>query len=242
MKNITVVVIAHNEQENIGKCLKSILRQTMHANRVIVIIHNSVDGTEKIVREFAKLHSVIEPVVFMGNKGVPYARMEALKYLTPKDEIVLCIDGDSYARSNWVEVMTHTLESRDNILVGSLVKFTGMFYCKFLSIFHWICSSAKNDSAVQWIWGPSFGFQIDKIRHIELFLEKSIILQKSLSLNNSMEDYIRAWYFHKWGNIQVTRETCVYSLPKEKTMKELQQRTKRNLQDKKKLDEYFYTK
>ena len=49
---ISVVVIAHNEEKHISRCIESILSQTEKPNEVIVVIHNSNAKTLEIANNY----------------------------------------------------------------------------------------------------------------------------------------------------------------------------------------------
>jgi glycosyltransferase involved in cell wall biosynthesis len=237
LKNqITVIVIAHNEQDNIEKCLWSLINQSMQANRIVVLVHNSTDSTLQIANEWAKFYSCIKviPANTQGI-GIPYARLAAFEHIKCTDGSILCINGDSTAKPNWIEVMSQTLNSSGNVLVGQLSKFKGLLICRLFNIIHWWYSHASNKKAVQWLWGCGFAFKAEHVTFVEDFLRLSISLQGKLNLTNSAEDYIRAYYMNWIGHIQLTRETCIWVKLKEKSWKELYQRTRQNVEDMKKI-------
>ena len=115
---ISVLIIAHNEEKYIGKCIKSILSQTKHPDEIVLLAHNCTDKTVEIAKGFP-----ITIVPFNGATGIINARLEGLNNVS--GDIILCIDGDSFAKNNWIEIMTATLENNKNVLVGSWVKFKG---------------------------------------------------------------------------------------------------------------------
>jgi len=173
---------------------------------------------------------------------VPYARLEALKHVSDSSNIILCLDGDSIPASNWVEVMSNILRKGNTSLVGSLVLFKGPVISSFMNMLHRVRSSRRGIDAVQWIWGPSFGFPREYLSQINRYLELSITMQSKLKLVSSLEDYIRAHYLfanNSAVSVELTNKTYVYTYVKEKTSIELIQRTRTNLSDKEKVDTYF---
>ena len=58
---VSVIVAAHNEEENIGLCLNSLLRQTYphDSYEIIVIDDRSSDGTWEIVQKFQERHLIL---------------------------------------------------------------------------------------------------------------------------------------------------------------------------------------
>ena len=110
---ISVAIIAHNEEEYIEKCITSVLHQTRPADEVVLVAHNCTDQTVEIAKKYP-----ITVIPYDGPKGIIYARLESLKYL--HGDIVLCIDGDSYARKNWIEVLSKTLAD-GRVFAGSWI-------------------------------------------------------------------------------------------------------------------------
>ncbi|MFA6386604.1 MAG: glycosyltransferase family A protein [Candidatus Paceibacterota bacterium] len=206
----SVVIISHNEEKYIAKCILSILNQTDKPDEVILVVHNSTDETYKIAKEF--------PIIIVplnGEPGPVYARMEAIK--NASGEIILCIDGDSVAESNWVEVMSKTLERNDNILIGSYIKIKGTIFDAISNIFNKYFCITKNSKATRWLWGASFAF-FSKDKDLVLnILEKSINPSKELNLpaGRIAEDYWLALFMNKKGNLEITNKTYVTAYSKE---------------------------
>ena len=71
--NFTIVIAARNEANNIGACLKSLLSQSKLPHAIIVADDHSTDGTEEIVKEFARSNLLIQyvnPVKMQLAKGL----------------------------------------------------------------------------------------------------------------------------------------------------------------------------
>src|SRR3989339_2018714 len=125
----SVVIIAHNEEKCIAKCIESILNQTQKPDEIILIIHNGTDKTFEMAQPYP-----ITTIKLDGLAGPVYARIEGIQ--NASKEIILCIDGDSVAEKNWVEVMGKTLQSNNNILVGSYIKFEGTIFDNLSNIWN----------------------------------------------------------------------------------------------------------
>lgn len=85
----SVVVIAHNEEEWIERCLSSLMKQTKTPDEIILLAHNCTDKTEEITRNYN-----VKIISYNGPKGIIYARLESLRHVT--GDIILCTDGDSF--------------------------------------------------------------------------------------------------------------------------------------------------
>jgi glycosyltransferase involved in cell wall biosynthesis len=206
----SVLVIAHNEEKYISECILSILNQNQKPNEVVVIVHNSTDKTLEIAQKYP-----IKVISFNGEIGPVYARLEGIKNVA--GDIVLCIDGDSVAKNNWVEIMTETLKKNNNVLVGSLVKINGTIFATLGNVWNKYFCVSKNKRATRWLWGASFAFWGKDKDFVLKSLEKSIDISKSLGFTKFRiaEDYILALFMIKIGNIEVTNKTFVVSYSKE---------------------------
>lgn len=208
----SILIIAHNEEKYIKECIESLLNQTQKPDEIILIVHNSTDKTLEIAKTFP-----IKVIPFEGEIGPIYARIEGLHHVT--GDIILCIDGDSIAKSNWMEVMTKTLQN-NNALVGSYIKFDGTVFDNLSNIWNKYFCVIKNKKAITCIWGASFAFwNKDKIFVLETY-KKIIAIAKELNLPEGRiaEDYWLALCMNKQGNLEITNKTWVTAKVKENSI------------------------
>ncbi|MFA6274298.1 MAG: glycosyltransferase family 2 protein [Candidatus Paceibacterota bacterium] len=228
----SVLIIAHNEEKHIANCIKSILDQTKKPDEIILLLHNSTDKTLEIAKKFP-----ITIVPFTGKYGPVYARIEGINHVS--GNIVFCLDGDSFAKKNWIEVMTNTLKRNGNVLVGSWIKFEGTISGNLFNIVsRYLCVSKKEEVAF-WIWGGSFAFFGKNKDLVKKTWENSIVFSKKLNLSRNPDDYWLALYMSKYGNLKVTNKTWVKPYTKETSMKELLLRRKENKKNHYKIKNYF---
>ena len=206
----SVLIIAHNEEKYIGRCIDSVLTQSEKPDEVILILHNSTDNTDVIARKYP-----IKVISFKGEVGPVYARLEGLKYVN--GDIVLCIDGDAYAENNWVEVMSRTLQS-GNILVGSYIKMIGSLFIKISNIWNKYFREFNGIRNERWIWGASMAFWGKDKEKIEKYFIEIIDIVKELDLSRTPEDFYLAYMMNKEGNIEVVDKTFVTAYEKEKNI------------------------
>jgi len=230
----SVVIISHNEEKYIKDCILSILNQTRKPDEIILVVHNSTDETYKIAKNYP-----INVIPLESKVGPVYARIEGIK--NAQGEIILCIDGDSMAEKNWIEIMTETLQSNNNILVGSYIKINGTIFESLSNIFNKYLCVSKNTKALRWLWGASFAFYSkDKNFVLDVF-EKSMNLAKELNLSTGRiaEDYILALFMNKKSNIEITNKTHVTAHSKEMSLKEVISRNTENHKNGGKIKEFF---
>ena len=105
---VSVIVPCHNVARFLRKCLKSIVRQTLHNIEILPVNDGSTDGTLAIMEEFAARDSRVRIVNMPENRGVQWARHEGIK--AAKGEWIMFVDGDDYIDRNFVEAMFHAAE------------------------------------------------------------------------------------------------------------------------------------
>ncbi|HPS21311.1 MAG TPA: glycosyltransferase family 2 protein [Candidatus Paceibacterota bacterium] len=233
MHKKSVLIIAHNEEKYISKCVESVLSQTQKADEIVLLIHNSSDDTLNLAKKYQDIIKIIE---YKGPEGIVYARVEGLKNVT--GDIVLCIDGDSYAKKNWIEVMTKLLE-QNNILVASWVKIKGANFNFFHNLLNKYLCVWNFRRKARWVWGPSFAFWgRDKNKVSEIFI-KSIELSKHLNLTRNPEDLWLALFLEQDGKIEITNKTFVVANQKEKGSREAFSRNLENVRNGKIIERYW---
>lgn len=230
---ISVLVIAHNEEKHIAMCLRSILDQTKKPDEIILIAHNSTDKTLEIAKDYP-----VKVIPFSGPSGIIHARVEGLRLVS--GDIILCIDGDSFAEKNWIEEMVKTL-SRGNILVGSWIKLKGNLLGQISNFSNRLrCTHSKNPS--RWLWGSSFAFWGKDKEYIKEFLEKSKILSRDLGLSRNPDDLWLALFMKELGLIEITNKTYVTQNAKEQTLMSGIKRNFENIRNGNEIEKYFKTR
>lgn len=229
MKN-TVLIIAHNEENNIEKCIKSILTQSVVPDRIVLIAHNCTDNTFNKAKDFP-----IE--VYASNVGdAPiYARLEGLKHLSSEDENIFCIDGDATADKNWIKELKKILEK--NILVGSFVYFKGNIFEYLSNISNYFFCEKGNPN--RWIWGASFAFHGRDLDYVKEILEEALILKNKINLTRYAEDFWLALFLQKKGTLAITNKTRVTVPSKEISLSKSIMRNKENLKNGSIMQDYF---
>lgn len=226
----SALIIAHNEEKYIAKCIESILNQIEPVNEIVLVVHNSNDSTQEIAKKYP-----ITIIPYTGPAGIAYARIEGLKYVS--GDIIMCTDGDSYVANNWSMVLKETLKD-GNILVGSWVKFSGNLFGLFSNIFNKF-NCIKDKKPEIWLWGPSFAFWKKDTKTITEIFKQSIMLSKQIKLSRNPDDYWLALFMNKKGKIKITNKTYAVQNPKEKNFIEAIKRSKENKHNAYLMEEYF---
>ncbi|MDD4319862.1 MAG: glycosyltransferase family A protein, partial [Candidatus Peribacteraceae bacterium] len=99
---ISIVIPAHNEEQYLGACLESIVRQrTANAGEIIVVDNASTDGTARVAGMFAGVTVVRE-----DTKGLTHARQRGL--LRATGDLLAYIDADTRVQPHWFDMINRT--------------------------------------------------------------------------------------------------------------------------------------
>jgi len=88
MMSVSAVIIAWNEADSIVSCIESLLNQTVKPSEILLIDACSTDDTVALAQQY--------PVAVYSVNFHDIYRSKRLGILTSKNDIVLCIDGDSW--------------------------------------------------------------------------------------------------------------------------------------------------
>lgn len=102
---ISVVIPAYNEAQHIGKCLQSLMVQTVKPDEIIVVDNNSTDDTAKIAKSF------FARVVPETEQGMIPARNRGFN--EAKYDIIARTDSDSLLPKDWIKRIKNNFEKND---------------------------------------------------------------------------------------------------------------------------------
>ncbi len=121
---VSIILPARNEEEFIGKCLDSLIKQDYQNYEIIAIDDSSEDSTWKIISEYAKKHSNIIPVSARpkpdGWMGKNWACMEGYDKAT--GELLLFTDADTKHAENIITLAVSHLNSFDLDALSAIPK------------------------------------------------------------------------------------------------------------------------
>ena len=129
MHRISIVIPAYNEEKRIGSTLKQysnyfeILRKKkLLKYELLVVINNTTDNTEKIVKSFQKLNKNIKYLnLIKGGKG--YAVIEGFKdALKRPNTLIGFIDADMSTKPDAFHILIKNIENSDGIIASRYVK------------------------------------------------------------------------------------------------------------------------
>ncbi|MFX0204256.1 MAG: glycosyltransferase family 2 protein, partial [Candidatus Hodarchaeota archaeon] len=109
---LSFVIPAHNEKENIGQCLLSIMRELegdSYNVEIIVVDNASTDSTGEIARRYPGVVVVDEQ-----KKGLVVARQAGFERAT--GDLVANIDADTMLTPGWIEKVLREFEEDPNLV------------------------------------------------------------------------------------------------------------------------------
>lgn len=114
---VSIIIPVYNASPYIGRCIRSIQRQTYKKLEIIVIDDGSDDGTSEILNREAQTDPRVQ-VVHQENRGTGSARNLGIDMA--RGEFLTFVDGDDYLRKGYVEALLHRIEetSADMVLCG----------------------------------------------------------------------------------------------------------------------------
>lgn len=117
LPTVAITIPAYNEEETIAKCIETCLAQTSLADEIIIVNNNSVDDTEKIVKQYQREHPEAN-IRLLNEKeqGIIAARNHGFD--AAKSDIMGRIDADSTISPTWVEAIRHTF-SDENVAAAT---------------------------------------------------------------------------------------------------------------------------
>ena len=108
MNRITVAIPVYNTIDYLEECFVSLVNQTDHNFRVVIIDDGSTDGSSELCDAFVSLVEWVE-VWHFDNSGPLLARCHALEHID--DGYVVFLDADDYFREDAIECIRYAIEN-----------------------------------------------------------------------------------------------------------------------------------
>ena len=233
---ISVVVIAHNEEPWIERCLTSLLQQTQKPDEIILVAHNCTDKTIEIAEQFSE----VKIVLCTEQGGSIISRARGIEATT--GNIVCCTDGDCWADKEWVKHVSAPLMHNEKIsIVAGYTKILNGWFWSFSCWYQFFLNrKLLNKKAQRFAWGSNFAFRkadYETVGGLMPFVQ----IKKDLNLNYDAEDLYISLALQKIGKIFFALDAKMYTyLPGEKASVEAQKNiVPKQQQDNKKLFKYF---
>ena len=102
MINVSVIVPVYNMEKYLGRCLDSLLNQTLEGIEIVAVDDGSTDSSPEILKSYADLHTKII-CVRKENGGLSDARNYGFQFAS--GEYVGYLDSDDFADPEMFEIM-----------------------------------------------------------------------------------------------------------------------------------------
>lgn len=123
MPKLSVIVPVYNVEKYVGRCLESILTQTLKETEIVVVNDCTPDNSMEIVRAMKSRDDRIKIYNHEENKGLMWTRRTG--YLAAKGDYITFCDSDDILPSNALEILyKEALNSGADIVSGNLLYIT----------------------------------------------------------------------------------------------------------------------
>jgi glycosyltransferase involved in cell wall biosynthesis len=110
-RDVSLIIIALNEAQRIGRCLRSVSEMSPPPGEVIFVDNGSSDDTVSIIREWAATLAAPNAVVSEPARGIPYARNAGVRH--SRGSVVAFLDADCEAPPDWIEQLLRGFNNTD---------------------------------------------------------------------------------------------------------------------------------
>lgn len=112
MKKISIIVPIYNEEENLRKCIESLINQTYKNLEIILINDGSTDNSKAIIESFKDKRIV---AINKKNTGISDTRNIGIGKST--GDYIMFVDSDDYLELNCIERLIETAEKENSEIV-----------------------------------------------------------------------------------------------------------------------------
>ena len=119
MPKISVIVPVYNVENTIGKCLDSIVNQTLKDIEIIVVNDGSKDKSQDIIDEYAKKYSNIKSYI-KENGGLSDARNYGLEKAS--GDYICFVDSDDYINTSLFEKLEKYILLQIDMIKYKMIK------------------------------------------------------------------------------------------------------------------------
>lgn len=114
---ISVVIPVYNQEKYVGKCVRSVIKQSFRDIEIIIVNDGSKDQSLHICQRYAMKDQRIS-IIDKKNEGLAYARRDG--FLKSKGDYVFFLDSDDYLAPNALEALfCIAKEKQSDVVVGS---------------------------------------------------------------------------------------------------------------------------
>jgi cellulose synthase/poly-beta-1,6-N-acetylglucosamine synthase-like glycosyltransferase len=229
LPNVSVVVAARNEEENIERCLRSILQVDYPADKLEVVVADdgSTDRTPEIISKIKQEHNNLKVIRIESQinnlKGKANALAQAIAQTN--GEFIFLTDADCEVPRTWIKGMLRHFDEKTGVASGVTIIETGKIFYGMQSLdWAFLLSVA---AAVGRLFKPVACIGNNMAFRKEAYIECGGYQNLKFSITEDFALFKAITENGKWGYaFPVDLETLVISKPV-KTLKELYHQKKR---------------
>ncbi|MFN3527518.1 MAG: glycosyltransferase, partial [Candidatus Altarchaeaceae archaeon] len=118
--NISILIPAHNEGENIENTIKNVLNAKYKGEKEIIVINDgSTDNTEEILRNICKIHKEVK---FFNTNHIGKANALNFAISKAKNDIIIILDADSEIEKNGLLKICLPFSDKNVVAVGGIIR------------------------------------------------------------------------------------------------------------------------
>lgn len=114
--DVSVVVIAFNEEKRIANCIRSLSNLTVRPGEIVFVDNDSTDRTATLTADLATTIPVPSKIIHERSRGIPSARNAGIR--ATAGAIVAFLDADCEAPPDFVRIMIDGLNDTDAVAIA----------------------------------------------------------------------------------------------------------------------------
>lgn len=110
MKKVSIIIPVYNVEKYIGKCVESVINQTLNDIEILCVNDASTDASLSIIQEYAKQDKRVKIISYETNKSASQARKDGV--LHAEGEYIMFLDGDDYLERTACENLYNVISKK----------------------------------------------------------------------------------------------------------------------------------
>lgn len=120
MYKVSVIIPVFNSEDYLGKCLDSILNQTLIDIEIILIDDGSTDASLQIIKQYAKKYNNVK-YISKANEGQAIARNIGIEMST--GDFICFVDSDDYIESTMLQKLyENAIKNNSDIVICDYIE------------------------------------------------------------------------------------------------------------------------
>ena len=209
MKLVSIIIPAYNCEQDVRRCIDSLLKQTYKNIDITIYDDGSTDSTASICRKLSEDHSEVT-FESVEHRGVADVRNYGLK--RAKGDYIMFVDSDDYVKESYVEHMVSAIEedpecdlaicSYDRIIYGGEYPIISLIKPGIMSRDQYLIGTLEDPGH------HYFGVLWNKIFKRNIIIENGLEFQRDISLG---EDFVFSLNYLKYAKkVNVINDILYY--------------------------------